>query len=73
MNVPRETPNIPIRASKIVSFIHNSKDGGENYNKYLCIAYNVSPHHAVVFGATKDFLRINFAYHTAPKTIERPL
>lgn len=37
------------------------------------VAYNVSPHHAVVFGATKDFERLNCAYQTAPKTIERPL
>jgi hypothetical protein len=35
------------------------------------IAHNVSPHDAVVFGATKDFLRLNLAYEPAPKTIER--
>jgi hypothetical protein len=36
------------------------------------IAHNVSPHHAAVFGAKKDFPRLNFAYQHAPKTVERP-
>jgi len=35
-------------------------------------AASVSPRHAVVFGARKDFLSLNCAYQTAPKTIERP-
>jgi hypothetical protein len=37
------------------------------------IAHNVSPHHAVVFGAKKNIHRSNSDYQTAPKTIERPL
>jgi hypothetical protein len=37
------------------------------------MAHNALPHHAVVFGAKKNILRLSCAYQTAPKTIERLL
>jgi hypothetical protein len=37
----------------------------------VAVAYNVPRHNAVVFGATKNLLRLILAYQVAPKTIER--